>query len=144
MKQPIKKTIKLKHQVIVRAPSLLPMLYKVSELSIELGIPDRTIRDWIAMGAPAIRDTQNHIWVNGKEFSCWVSKQRPSPKSYSLTDSQAYCFRCKEIVEMKNILKIPIKGKLVHFRGICQKCGITINRGGRIGQADQPTKLLMD
>jgi hypothetical protein len=35
--------IRLPHCVIVKAPGLLPMLYKPSEIAEELKIPERTI-----------------------------------------------------------------------------------------------------
>jgi len=39
--------IHLPRQVIVKAPGLLPMLYTVRELSEDLGMPERTLRDWL-------------------------------------------------------------------------------------------------
>ena len=69
---------KFPHQVIVRAPGLLPMLYKVRELADDLGIPERTLRDWLKNGAPHHRDTRKNIWVNGEVFSAWVNTSRES------------------------------------------------------------------
>ena len=46
------KRICLPHSVIVRAPILLPMLYTIPELAQELRTPERTLRDWLAAGAP--------------------------------------------------------------------------------------------
>lgn len=46
--------IKLPHQVIVKAPGLLPMLYTVRGLAEELGMPERTLRDWLVRGAPQL------------------------------------------------------------------------------------------
>jgi hypothetical protein len=43
---------KIPHSVIVKASGLLPMLYTVSELAMELDIPGRTLRNWLANGAP--------------------------------------------------------------------------------------------
>jgi len=59
---------KLPHSVIVRAPGLLPMLYKVKELAGELGISPRTIRKWARRGMPHQRDGKGHIWIDGKEL----------------------------------------------------------------------------
>ena len=124
--------IKIPHKVIIKAPSLLPMLYKVSELAYELDIPERTLRDWYLHDAPHQRDSRNCIWINGIHFAHWVSSHRKEKNHQKLSNSQAYCMRCNKVVEMGNIKPIHIKGKLVHFRGICPQCGVTINRGGCI------------
>ena len=130
MQQP---KLKLPHSTIVKAPTLLPMLYKVSELAFELELPERTLRDWLAGGAPHLRDSRHHIWVNGRDFSHWVQTYKSPRRSFRLSNSQAYCLRCKKVVEIKNKKSIPIKGKLIHHRGICPHCETTINRGDRIG-----------
>jgi hypothetical protein len=124
--------IKLPHWVIVKAPGLLPMLYKVSELAEDLRIPDRTLRDWLEMGAPYIKDGNGHIWINGREFANWVAGHRRPRHERKLTDTQAYCLRCNQVVEMVGLKILPIKGRLVHVRGKCPNCGCTINRGNRI------------
>jgi len=124
--------LKLPHCVIVKSPGLLPMLYKVSELAEDLHVPDRTLRDWLEMGAPYIKDGSKHIWINGREFADWVAGHRKPKRERRLTDTQAYCFRCNEVVEMVGPEILPLKGKLVNVRGRCPKCGCVINRGNRI------------
>jgi hypothetical protein len=126
------KRIRLPHSVIVKAPGLLPMLYKVSELAVELHLPERTLRDWLEKGAPHKRNQRGQIWVYGPEFSIWVATMRKPKREKILTDNQAYCFRCKQIVEMQNARSLPIKGKLIMTKGVCPHCGCTINRGDRI------------
>ena len=124
--------IKLPHCVIVKSPGLLPMLYKVSELAADLHVPDRTLRDWLEMGAPCIKDGSNHIWINGREFADWVTSHRKPKRERRLTDTQAYCLRCNQVVEMVGPEVLPLKGKLVNIRGTCPNCGCVINRGNRI------------
>ena len=124
--------IKLPHLVIVKAPGLLSMLYKPSELAGDLGVPDRTLRDWLAAGAPHMRDDKNRIWVNGREFAAWVSEQRkPKSTEKKLTNDQAYCLRCKKAVALVNPTVQHGRGKLILITGKCPQCGCTINRGGR-------------
>ena len=127
-----KKRICLPHSVIVKAPGLLPMLYKVSELAVELHLPERTLRDWLENGAPHKRNQHGQIWVHGPEFSNWVAGMHKPKTEKKMTDHQAYCFRCKQIVEIQNASSRLIKGKLLMTKGICPQCGCTINRGGRI------------
>ena len=121
----------LPHTAIVKAPGLLPMLYKVSEIADELKVPERTLRDWLSAGAPHHRDERNNLWVNGRLFADWVHSKRKQKKTARLPDSQAYCLRCKQVVELTHTEIIPIKGKLIHIKGSCPHCGCTINRGGR-------------
>lgn len=126
----------LPHTAIVKAPGLLPMLYKVSEIAAELKVPERTLRDWLTAGAPHQRDERNNLWVNGHLFAGWVQSHRKQKKPTHLTDKQAYCLRCKQVVELTNTEIIPIKGKLINIKGACLHCGCVINRGGRYGHAD--------
>jgi hypothetical protein len=128
--------MKLPHHVIVKAPGLLPMLYKASELADEIQIPERTLRDWLEAGAPYQRDSSNRIWVNGKDFKQWVQEKRKSKRTFKLLDNQAYCLHCNTAVELLNPERHAIKGKLVNIKGACPQCGCTINRGGIDGIID--------
>jgi hypothetical protein len=127
--------LKIPHTVIVRAPGLLPMLYKASELSDELDIPERTLRDWLASGAPHEKDEKSHIWINGELFAGWITEQRANKRSLKLTEGEAYCFGCNEAVSISGQEEIPIKGKLIHIRGICPVCGTQVQRGGKNGKS---------
>jgi hypothetical protein len=122
---------KFPHLVIVRAPGLLPMEYKLQEIVEELGVPNSTLRDWLNKGAPHHRDRRGHIWINGEEFAKWVETQRKKPKRKKLDDDEAFCFRCNRAVKLINPQIIPIVGKLINIRGKCPKCDCIINRGGR-------------
>ena len=126
--------MKLPHSVIVKAPGLLPMLYKVSELADELKVPERTLRDWLSAGAPHQRDERKNLWVNGRRFAEWVQAQCKSKQPTPMADSQAYCLRCKAVVELTNPEIIPIKGQLINIKGVCLQCGCVINRGARHGR----------
>jgi hypothetical protein len=123
--------IHLPHYVIVKAPGLLPMLYKISELSLELKVPDRTLRDWLAGGAPYIRDN-NRTWINGQDFAAWVEHQRKPTKEHTATSTQGYCLRCNKLIEIVDPVIIPIQGKLINIRGTCPDCHGIVNRGDRI------------
>ncbi|MBT3388904.1 MAG: hypothetical protein HN413_00680 [Chloroflexi bacterium] len=125
--------MKLPHAIIVKSPGLLPMRYSVRELAEELKMSERTLRDWLNTGAPHERDNRQHIWIIGTHFSQWVQEQRKPKRERKLLDHQAYCLRCKDIVELKSPEHQPIKGKLVHIKGVCPHCGCIINRGARNG-----------
>ena len=127
-------SFRIPHNVIVRSPGLLPMLYKVSEIAEELDIPDRTLRDWLSKGAPHQRDSRGHIWINGKRFSSWVTSIRKKKRTLKLRDDEAFCFRCNEAVKLISPEIRHIKGNLILIKGVCINCGCTINRGGRDDQ----------
>jgi len=126
------KRIRLPHSVIVKSPGLLPMLYTVHELSDAIGIPERTLRDWLADEALNTRSEQDQIWVNGRVFANWVASMRKPKRDRKLKDHEAYCMRCNRIVEMLDPTTNFVRGKLIVIRGKCPNCGCTINRGGRL------------
>ena len=125
--------IHLPHQVIIKAPGLLPMLYTVHELSEYLGMPERTLCDWLKSGAPHTRDGRQRIWINGQEFAGWVVAQRRQRRRVPLEDDEAYCVRCNQAVKLRDPVTIPIKAKLVRIQGTFPTCLCVINRGGRVG-----------
>ena len=136
--------MKLPHIVIVKAPGLLPMLYKVSELAGELGIPERTLRDWLEAGAPHQRDHCGHLWINGTQFAQWVQQHRKPKRKYKLDNESAYCLRCNEVVKLTEPRPQHMKGKLFIIKGVCPQCGAAINRGARYGTHDLPGELHSD
>ncbi len=107
------------------------MLYTVRELSEAIGVADRTLRDWLFAGAPHFYDATGHIWIDGREFADWVAGQRKPKRDRRLTDHEAYCMRCNQVVEMVNPTVNVVRGNLVMHKGKCPNCYCTINRGGR-------------
>ena len=107
------------------------MKYKIREISEELNIPESTIRGWLYLGAPHSRDKSNHIWIIGTEFYEWIRSHKKEKPSKKLTNNQAYCFKCKKPVFLKNPVIIPKVGKLILISGFCSICNSKINRGGR-------------
>ncbi len=126
--------IKLPHLVIVRAPGLLPMLYRPAELARDLEIPESTLRDWLGLGLPHQRDERGHIWINGREFAAWVKASRRSPSSRKMAEDEAYCFRCQHPVKMVKP-SVTYRGKQVLLSSTCPSCGSAINRGSHNGQS---------
>jgi hypothetical protein len=122
---------KLPHNVIVKSPGLLPMLYTSREICEELGVPESTFRDWLQMGAPHQRDQRNRIWINGEKFAAWVNEQR-KPKSIPiLSEDEAYCLHCKQVSKLLTPQVYPVRGNLILIKGTCPICRNAINRGAR-------------
>jgi tRNA G26 N,N-dimethylase Trm1 len=130
--------IKIPHIVIVKSPGLLPMAYKVRELASAIAMPERTLRDWLAQGAPHHRDAQGHIWIIGTEFRVWVEKNRKPKKVSKMRDNQAYCMHCGSVVELLCSETRHVRGKLTSTTGQCPHCKSTIYRGGRLPSNPSP------
>lgn len=129
--------LKLPRSVILHAPALLPMLYTVSEVSKLLGIPDRTLRDWLAFhAAPHMRDKKKHIWINGALFADWVKEIRRNQisRKSKLAENEAYCLRCNKPVKLIRPIVKPIHSTFVLIQGHCPDCGTTINRGRQLSK----------
>ena len=120
---------KLPHNVIIKAPGLLPMLYTPREICEELNIAESTLRDWLQIDAPHQRDNRNRIWINGEEFARWVNNQRKPKVTNKLNEDEAYCLRCNQVSKLLSPQIQPIKGNLVLIKGTCAVCGAVINRG---------------
>jgi hypothetical protein len=89
---------KFPHLVIVRAPSLLAMDYKIQEIVEELGVPNSTLRDWLNKGTPHHCDRRGHLWVDGRNFANWVETHHRKPRRVKLSDNEAFCLRCNRPV----------------------------------------------
>ena len=120
---------KLPHNVIIKAPGLLPMLYTPREICEELDIAESTLRDWLQIDVPHQRDNRNRIWINGEEFARWVNNQRKPKETNKLNEDEAYCLRCNQVSKLLSPQIQPIKGNLVLIKGTCANCGAVINRG---------------
>ncbi|MGV7975328.1 MAG: hypothetical protein AB2L16_00335 [Anaerolineaceae bacterium] len=120
---------KLPHNVIIKAPGLLPMLYTPREICEELDIAESTLRDWLQIDVPHQRDNRNRIWINGEEFAKWVNNQRKPKVTNKLNEDEAYCLRCNQVSKLLFPQIQPIKGNLVLIKGTCANCGAVINRG---------------
>lgn len=131
-----KRRNKLPHRVIVKAPGLLPMLYKPGEICGELEIADSTLRDWFQTEAPHQRDERGRIWVNGQAFARWVQQHgKPKTAHKLLNEGEAFCFHCKRVSRLLDPRVEAVRGKLVVFKGTCEFCGGSINRGARRDRA---------
>ena len=120
---------KLPHNVIIKAPGLLPMLYTPREICEELDIAESTLRDWLQIDVPHQRDNRNRIWISGEEFARWVNNQRKPKVTNKLKEDEAYCLRCNQVSKLLSPQIQPIKGNLVLIKGTCANCGAVINRG---------------
>lgn len=123
--------ISLPHAVITRAPGLLPMIYRISEVAEELKVSVKLIKRLVDLGAPHERDSRQHIWINGTAFACWVEETRTSQAGRTkLKDDEAWCLPCRKAVKLINP-STTVNNKQQLLSGTCPECGCTINRGAR-------------
>jgi hypothetical protein len=109
------------------------MLYTLSELEEELGVPARTLHDWLDRGLPHQRDARSHIWIDGRQLAIWVQTVRAArPKRARLNPDEAYCFRCHKPAKLV-VSAVQPQGKQALLQGSCPECGTTIHRGIRHG-----------
>jgi hypothetical protein len=118
--------------VMVRTPGLLPILYKLHELAEDLGVPYRTLWEWLKFGLLHQTDARGHNWINGENLTRWVASNRKKPKA-RLADGEAQCLRCGP-VKLLDPEVIPVQGKLYYQRGKCPNYGNVASRGGRYDQ----------
>jgi len=128
----LKRGKNLRQLMIVRAPSLLPMLYSPRELEQELGVPSRTIREWIKKDLPYERDARGHLWINGIAFAVWVKQGHTAKPKPGLAQDEAYCFKCRRPVKLSHPQQLH-KAKLIVLRGTCPNCSRPIHRGVHFG-----------
>jgi len=124
--------LRIPHRAVQKAMGLLHMEYTVSELSVELGVPNRTIRDWLMkFGAPHRRDSKRHIFIEGEGFAQWLETHSKKQAQVKLNDNEAYCLNCRKGVEMNNPIKRPLHGKLAIKYADCPDCGKPVAKGTR-------------
>jgi hypothetical protein len=125
---------KIPHRVIVRAPGLLPMLYRATELAEDLGVSIWVVRQWAKKGMPYRRDARGHLWITGVEFANWVEVQRGLRRGPALGQDEAYCLPCKQAVKLIKPTR-RVDGKRVLLQAICPQCGSKINKGVPCGES---------
>jgi len=112
---------KIPHAAIVRAPGLLPMLYKISEVTEELQVSEDQIRYWMSEGLPTEQDDTGHLWIDGEALQAWIRALRAKRKERTLGEGQAFCFKCDRAVEFRSLAQNRY-GNQVLQSGLCPHC----------------------
>lgn len=122
------KQVRPGHNVIVRAPSLLPMLYTTTELAEELHIEPWQLREWIKAGMPHQYDQQQHIYIDGHQFAAWVSTQRNAERGPRLAADEGFCFTCRKAIKLVDP-QLALQGKRKLLQATCPICQSSVFRG---------------
>lgn len=116
------------HDVIVRAPGLLPMRYKPAELADELHVTAATVRGWVNhYGLPHERGGHDEIWIVGTKCAQWIDALRKGRRRSRLQPGEAFCFNCDKPVSYVNPTE-KVLGNRVLISAECASCGRAVNR----------------
>ena len=125
---------KIPHRAIVRAPGLLPMLYKTTELAEDLDVPPTMVKTWMRHGLPHQRDARNHLWLIRTDVAQWIEEKRTERRGPKLKTGEGFCLRCSKAVRLLNPTR-HTSAKRTLISGSCPKCGTTVNRGRKHDQS---------
>ena len=109
--------------------------YITSEICELLKVHPRTVQTWVSKGLEVINPDSKPFLVMGYELERFLKEQRTS-RRIKLQQDEFYCNRCKTATKsntesIKFIdtgLTIGNDSKQVIIKGICQACGIKVNR----------------
>jgi hypothetical protein len=116
------------HEVIVRSPGLLPMLYRLPELAEELGITEQAVGIYARSGLPVHVDSGGEHWINGRQFHEWLNQTKQSVKKQPLKSNEGFCFKCHRAVLIK-AGRIHKRGRHLLLGGSCPICKTKVFRG---------------
>lgn len=123
---------RLSRAQVVRLGRLLNMYYKPSEIADLLGVNVDTVRrTYLAAGCPHKRDKTGHIWIVGTDFKEWaddVIAKRKRKKTKPMAQNEAWCFKCKDRVQMSSPKLIAVNRYLEILQCPCRNCGTKVNR----------------
>jgi len=136
-------TPKINYDILRSSAALLNMEYKPSELARQLRVNVKTvIRSYVPSGLPHRRDQGGNIWIVGIKFDEWartIYNQRIQEKHPAMREDQAWCVRCRRIVDYAEVLdRRPMSQGRVILRATCPHCKKPVVRflkGGRHDRA---------
>lgn len=105
-------------------------LYSSKELAGELGVHQRTVQQWQKQGMKPVDSDCKPFLFRGHDAKSFLSTRRKARKQ-KLQDGEFYCTKCRQPV--RSIPKaISLKelgtGTRLLVKGMCKKCGTSINR----------------
>lgn len=136
---------------VISLERLLNMMYKPAEVASEVGISvDALYRSYIPAGAPVEVDSKKRTWIHGTTFAEWAREylattRRGKPKA-AMTNTQGYCMRCNQVVEMQDIRRRPHSEKagVIQASGRCPTCGGKVNRFIRENDFEKPSGAIKE
>ena len=104
-------------------------LYSSKELAKELGVHQRTVQQWQKQGMKPVDSECKPFLFRGENSKFFLSNRRKDRKQ-KLGDGEFYCTKCRRPVKSitKNISWNKLGSERLIVRGICEKCGTSLNR----------------
>ncbi len=119
--------------------------YSFKEMKKLFGIDRKTCSRWIKNeGLRVVEKGVSPLLVMGSELMNFIREKR-SAKKIKLKGDEFFCFKCHKAVKAEAVTYEVIKtGKTIGKRGleqivatgVCEVCGITLNRFLKVGQKD--------
>lgn len=96
--------------------------YTVIEISETLGVPPKTVRNWIHAGLSVIDETRP-LLIQGADLKRHLKQKR---KTYmqQCEPNELYCFKCKQpkAPDIKSLQFVAMPAGMAHMKGRCDEC----------------------
>lgn len=121
-------------RILLHGEKLLNVTYTVSQIAEKLDLNPRYIRRALIAkhGAPHVRDSKGHIFINGEKLYRWAQKylqeqENRKHESPPMKKDEFYCVTCRKRVIGEEIFTAS-DTKNLFLKGICPICGTRINK----------------
>lgn len=122
--------------------------YTTAKICETLSVHERTVQEWYKKGLKTVNE-QKPFLVMGYELKQFLEEMLKSRK-IKLSPDEFYCTKGREAVRpVNNNVKIIVFAnsigkqgfKSMTIKGICQKCGSSINRFSHTGKLDEVKQI---
>ncbi len=121
-------------RILLHGEKLMNVNYTVAQITEKLDLNPRYIRRALIAkrGAPHIRDSKGHIFINGKKLYEWAQKYVKDQENRKMErppmeKDEFYCVICRKRVIGRDIF--TAEDSKNHFlKGTCPFCGTRINK----------------
>ena len=103
------------------------MLYTPGELALELGVTTAQLETYQTQGLPTYSGDPH--WFHGATVAAWFAAQ-PKAKPKRMGEGQAYCLKCKCVVELHQPT-VTRKYGVKMLVASCPHCASQVQRGVR-------------
>jgi hypothetical protein len=111
--------------------------YTVQEIADLFSLHPNAVRRWVKAGLRTIDDRRPHL-VHGTDLIAFLNKRQQRRKRRCAPD-QMYCCRCRVPRRPAGgrVVVDRLNAKQLIIRGICELCGVRMNRGGSLARLSE-------
>lgn len=121
-------------RILLHGEKLMNVNYSVTQIAKILDLNPRYIRRALIAkyGAPHIRDSKEHIFINGEKLYVWAKKyvrdqEKRKMERPPIGNDEFYCVKCRKRVIGQEIFTAS-DSKNLFLKGTCPICGTRINK----------------